>query len=450
MQGWIAFKQFVESNVLSQSDHPIKGLSFWRDKLFSNILSYLLPVSLLALIPGVIMSIKDGVPLLAIYDTLAVICFLFIACYPNLSLILRKTLLVICLYVLSLILLVYLGSFGPGLLYLLALTVFITLIFPVRIALLSISINAVLCLLFALLIHYQMLDSPLTQVYSLGSWIAVCSNLIFLSVVIVACLHLLFNGLEATIIKEANLQVQLRNESKKLEKMLAEMETKNAELEQFAYIASHDLQEPLRTISGIVSLFEKQYEGKLDEEAATYLNFLAQSSTRMRALITGLLDYSKIGKDRELAVVDANLILQEIITDLDLTIRESKAVIYADKLPLLQAYPLEFRQLLQNLLSNALKFRKPTLAPEIEIRAKEEDTHWTFSVKDKGIGMDEKYAEKIFVIFQRLHPKSQYEGTGIGLAQCKKIAELHRGKIWVNSQVDKGSIFHVTIAKKEV
>lgn len=447
MKWWTKFNQLVESNTLANTAHEIRGLSYWRDKLFTNIIVYLLPVSLIALVPGVIMSIKDGIPLLAVYDTLVVVFLGIIAFNRRLSLPLRKALLVICLYLLAIILLVYLGSFGPGLLYLLALTIFVTLIFPISIALWSIAMNVAICVVFAFVIHFELLDTPLTRIYTLGSWIAVSSNLVFLSAVIVASLNLLFNGLQATIEKESQLQKQLKKEGQTLEKMLEMMETKNQELEQFAYIASHDLQEPLRTISSIVDLLEKQQRDKLDATAISYLNFLSQASSRMRALITGLLEYSRIGKERQLELVDFQAILQELLTDLDATIRESKADIFIDNLPSLPAYPIELRQLFQNLVSNAVKFRRAGIAPKIKITAKEENGHWVFSVMDNGIGIEEQFRQKIFVIFQRLHPKSKYEGTGIGLAQCKKIAELHGGKIWVESKPNQGSIFNFTIPK---
>ncbi|MES2733257.1 MAG: ATP-binding protein [Bacteroidota bacterium] len=447
MNGWNNFKLLVERNILSRSDHEVLGLSYWRDRLFTNIIVYLLPVSLVALVPGVVMSIVGGIPLLAVYDTLAAISFAIIAFNRKFSLPFRKALLIFCLYMLSIMLLVYLGSFGPGLLYLLALSIFITLIFPMAIAKWSIVVNTVICVIFAGVIHFQWLHTPLTQVYTLGSWIAVSSNLIFLSAVIVASLNLLFNGLETTILKEAQLQKQLRDESKNLQKLLASLETKNHELEQFAYIASHDMQEPLQTITNVVDVFSTKYKEILDTQALTYLSFLAQSATRMKALILGLLEYSRIGKERRLELVNCNTILMELQADMEASLLASNAILVIDHLPSLPAYPLELKQLFQNLISNALKFRKEGIKPQVNITAQEQENQWTFSVSDNGIGIEEKFREKIFIIFQRLHSKAKYEGTGIGLAQCRKIAELHGGKIWVEAQKDTGSIFTFTIPK---
>ncbi|MCW3111020.1 MAG: sensor histidine kinase [Segetibacter sp.] len=447
MQLWKKYKQLVHTNILSGSDHEVMGLSYWRDRLFVKIIMYMVPVSLVALLPGVTMSIIGGVPFLAVIDTLTASIFLAIAVYPGLSLPLRKSLFIICLYFLSIALLLYLGSLGPGLLYLLALTILITLVFSVTIALLSIAINIVIIVLSGLLIHFKLFDSPLTSIYTLGSWIAVSSNLIFLSAVAVASLRMLFNGLEATILQADKLQKQLLEESTSLERALRSMETKNQELEQFAYIASHDLQEPLRTITSVVDLFEKEYKGRLDNDAHNYLDFLSQSAGRMRALITALLDYARIGKEKEMEFVNCNELLQEVIVDLSAQITKNEAHIIIDSLPSLPAYRVELKQLFQNLISNAIKFRLRNTKPQVSVSVKENSDHWKFSVMDNGIGIEAKYQEKIFRIFQRMHPKSKYDGLGIGLSHCKKIVDLHGGKIWVNSEPGMGSIFYFTIPK---
>lgn len=447
MQWWIKYKRLVESNTLAKADPEIRGLAYWRDRLFTNILLYLLPVSLVALVPGVVMSVKDNVPLLAVYDIFIAIVIGVITFNRSFSLAARKTLIVICLYLLSVILLVYLGALGPGLLYLFGLTIFITLIFSVSVAWLSIAINTVIVIISALIIYFKHPGTALPQLYSLGPWIAVSSNLLFLSVVVVASLNLLFNGLEASILKANRLQNELREESKSLERALSLMETKNRELEQFAYIASHDLQEPLKTISNVVNIFEDQYKGRLDNDAVTYLSFLSLSAERMRLLITGLLDYARIGKEGEMELVNSQVLLQELISDLDMLITESRANIFIGKMPALPAYRLELKQLFQNLISNAIKFRQPGGQVEVRICAQEENDCWTFSVKDNGIGIGEKFHKKIFMIFKRLHARSKYEGSGIGLSHCKKIVELHHGKIWVESVANEGSTFYFTIPK---
>ena len=228
-----------------------------------------------------------------------------------------------------------------------------------------------------------------------------------------------------------------------------ELERKNTELEQFVYIASHDLQEPLRTTSSFVELFQKQYKGKLDEKADTYLSYISQATGRMKTLINDLLEFSRIGSQKELQQVDCNTILQEVATDLGMALSEAGAEINADQLPVILGYRTGIKQLFQNLITNAVKFRKKDVPPIIKICAETKDDAWKFSFTDNGIGIDQQHSEKIFVIFQRLHNRKEYEGSGIGLAQCKKIVELHGGKIWIESRPGEGTTFHFTIPKNK-
>lgn len=242
-------------------------------------------------------------------------------------------------------------------------------------------------------------------------------------------------------IREANVTLE-----KKVQKRTAELEIKNKELEQFAYVASHDLQEPLRTTSSFVELLRKQYHGRLDEHADRYIDYVIQSSDRMKTLIKDLLDYSRIGQEKQFEPVNCNLALAEVLADLAKVIKENQAEIVAGPLPVVNAFATELKLLFQNLISNSIKFQQPGVAPYIEISTTKLTGHWHFQFRDNGIGIDKQYQQRIFIIFQRLHNRSVYEGSGIGLAHCKKIVELHGGKIWVESETGKGSIFHFTIA----
>ncbi len=244
-------------------------------------------------------------------------------------------------------------------------------------------------------------------------------------------------------IKEANINLE-----KKVELRTAELERKNKELEQFAYVASHDLQEPLKTTSGFVELLRKQYKGHLDENADKYLDYILQASDRMKTLIKDLLDYSRLGRKIEFVPVDCNMLLHEVLADMDKGIRENQALINARPLPVVNAFPTELKLLFQNLISNSIKFRKTGTRPEVQIQAFRENGSWKFSIRDNGIGIDQQHKDKIFIIFQRLHNRTDYEGSGIGLAHCKKIVELHGGRIWVESTPGEGSTFFFTIAEK--
>jgi signal transduction histidine kinase len=221
----------------------------------------------------------------------------------------------------------------------------------------------------------------------------------------------------------------------------------NAELEQFAYVASHDLQEPLRMITGYTNLLAKRYKGKLDQDADDYIGYAADGAKRMHGLINDLLRYSRVGtKGKEFALTDCEAVLAETLVGLQIAIQESGATITHDPLPNVMGDESQLGQLFQNLIANGIRYRD-SKAPEIHVSCKPEGEEWLFSVKDNGIGIDPKYAERIFVIFQRLHTREEYSGTGIGLAVCKKIVERHGGKIWVESEPGKGATFHFTLTK---
>ena len=251
------------------------------------------------------------------------------------------------------------------------------------------------------------------------------------------------------------LENQVQERTRSLELMTEQandankkLENKNRELEQFAYVASHDLQEPLRTISSFASMLQQQYKGKLDDRSDKYINFITGATDRMKILINDLLEYSRIGRKNESSMVDCNRLVEEVVEDLQIAIREAGAEVSWNDLPTVEAYPTEMKQILQNLITNAIKFRKKEVAPKVAVGCVRENGHWKFSVKDNGIGIDPKHADRIFVIFQRLHTRNEYEGSGIGLSNCKKIAELHGGNIWVESKPGEGSDFVFTIREQ--
>ena len=238
-------------------------------------------------------------------------------------------------------------------------------------------------------------------------------------------------------------------EKTKSESANKDLQVANKELEQFAYVASHDLQEPLRTISIFVGLIEEKYSGKTDEDTELYLKQIVNAASKMQNLIKDLLDFSQIGRNISFAATDCNNILKEVIANLGATIKESKAKITSTVLPVVIGNEIELRQLFQNLISNAIKFHKKNSNPEIEITFVEKETEYLFAFKDNGIGLEEQYKDRIFIIFQRLHTSTEYAGTGIGLATCKKIVALHNGKIWMESKLGHGSIFYFTIPKEK-
>ncbi|WP_108868535.1 YfiR/HmsC family protein [Aquimarina aquimarini] len=227
-----------------------------------------------------------------------------------------------------------------------------------------------------------------------------------------------------------------------------ELESKNKELEQFAYIASHDLQEPLNTISSFIGLVNEEYGDRFDDAGKESMSFIKDASIRMKNLIDALLEYSRLGRSREYKEVDCNSLIDELKKDLKTVLEKTETQLIIDDLPKVNGSAIELRLLFQNLISNGIKFCAKGVSPEIAISCTNHDSSnefWQFSVTDNGIGIPLKHQERIFAIFQRLHSRDQYEGTGIGLAHCKKIVEAHGGKIWLASEENAGSTFYFTI-----
>lgn len=242
---------------------------------------------------------------------------------------------------------------------------------------------------------------------------------------------------------------ELRENERKLSLQNKQLLNQNKELEQFTYIASHDLQEPLRSLISFSHLLSSEYNNTLDEDGQKYIEFISSSSRRMQELVKGLLEYARIGKSPELQNINGPNLINEVLMDISAQITEKKAIITFGEIPVFLGYPLEFRLLMQNLLSNALKFVPNGVKPQIEIRAEENEEEYLFSIKDNGIGIDPKFYDKIFTLYRRLHKRNEFDGIGIGLSHCKKIVALHGGNIWVESTLGKGSTFYFTILKQE-
>ena len=242
----------------------------------------------------------------------------------------------------------------------------------------------------------------------------------------------------AGAIANAQLHTQVTRQTEELVRS-------NRELEQFAYVASHDLQEPLRMVSSYVALLGRRYGGQLDDRADKYIHFAVDGANRMQRLIHDLLAYSRVGtRGAELVPTDTVAVLQETLSNLEVAIGESQAkVVYAD-LPWVMGDPSQLRQLFQNIIGNALKFRSEA-RPRVEVAAERDGDQWTFSIRDNGVGFDQRYAERIFGVFKRLHRNAEISGTGIGLAICQRIIDRHAGRIWAESKLGEGSSFYFTL-----
>jgi light-regulated signal transduction histidine kinase (bacteriophytochrome) len=230
--------------------------------------------------------------------------------------------------------------------------------------------------------------------------------------------------------------------------LIEELMSVNEELEQFAYVASHDLQEPLRMVTNFAQLLGQRYSGKLDAKAEEYLGILIEAATRMQALVSDLLEYARLGKEAERYVsVNCQAEVVHVLENLQETINKQGAKITYDPLPTIKGNPIRFMRLLQNLIGNGLKYQESGHTSKIHIGCKNQDANWLFFVQDNGIGIRQEYLQKIFIPFKRLHTKEEYKGAGMGLAICKKIVQSFGGTIWAESTPGKGSIFFFTVPK---
>jgi chemotaxis family two-component system sensor kinase Cph1 len=245
-------------------------------------------------------------------------------------------------------------------------------------------------------------------------------------------------------LRKAIVNIILR-QADELAQLARDLERSNTELKRFAYVASHDLQEPLNHVSNYVQLLEMRYGEQLDADAKDFIGFAVEGVSLMQTLIDDVLAYSKVDlKGVEFALTDADTALDKALTNLQRRISETKAIIIREPLPTVMADGTQLMQLFQNLIGNAIKFRSQEQL-KIQIGAERLEDAWLFSVRDNGIGIDPQFSDRIFVIFQRLHTRDEYPGTGMGLAICKKIIECHRGNIWVESELGKGATFYFTI-----
>lgn len=257
-------------------------------------------------------------------------------------------------------------------------------------------------------------------------------------------------GVAEDVSRQKSMLEELQGALRRQEKSLEELARSNRELEQFAYVASHDLKEPLRMVSSYVQLLEKQFRNKLSPDADEYIGYAVRGAHRMHEMINDLLAYGRLGRDTEgFHDVDAKQLLTEVLETFEDRIRESGAKVLQFPLPVVRGNPSQLRQVFQNLIGNALKFRRTERPPEIRISAVDRANFWQFEVADNGIGIETAYLTRIFIIFQRLHSKDAYPGTGIGLAICKKIIERHGGEIWAESRETQGASFFFTLPKRD-
>ena len=437
------------NRICSREGDLVEDLSFWRNNLFAGAIIYLLPFCLIALLPGIYFSFATGHNVLGAADILAILGMAVVAFVPGISLLRRKIIFIFFMYAISIVLLYYLGLYGPGLLYLMAACIFSVLIFQTRYRFWPAWLNTFICLSVAVAISFDLLPWMGFNGFPVMEWLVVSSNLIFLSFLFSALIPRLFNGLQNTMEKEKHLQSELSQKQFALQHAWEKLQQKNVDLEQFAYVASHDLKEPLRMVTSFMGLLKNRYGAQLDAKAHTYIEFAVDGGKRMQKMIADLLELSRSGRQAgEKELVDLNSVLAEVRQNIFRLIEDNEAeIILNAELPHVCVDKMDIVRLLQNLLSNAIKFRKADVRPLVWISSREEDVSWSFQVADNGIGIEAGKHQKIFEVFTRLHSQASYEGTGIGLAICKKIVERNGGEISVSSVEGEGSVFCFTILK---
>lgn len=414
-------------------------LDHWRDRVFGTVLTYGLPLSLVALVPGIYAAWVEGLHFLVAYDVVAMALLILITIVPGMSMGMRKGICIFVFYGIAVVLLYYLGNHGPGLLFMVAASVFSILFYQLRYALLYQLLNVCICLFFLFLILYADGPVPLREHHNALSWFAVSSNMIFISAVLVLLLHHILNGLQHAI----EGQQRSREAAERSNKQLGHM---NSDLEEFAYVASHDLQEPLRMVTSFLDLLRKHLGTSLDDKAKEYMHFAHDGASRMRTTILDLLEFARAGRVAEPQVsVDILALMRSVERDMGPAIDASGGQMHYDGPATLILARATLRQVVQNLLGNALKYRSADKPPVIKITAEVRAELVHFSVTDNGIGIDPKFHERIFRMLQRLHSREEYAGTGMGLAICKRVIEQTGGTIWVRSEVGKGSTFHFTM-----
>ena len=247
----------------------------------------------------------------------------------------------------------------------------------------------------------------------------------------------------SVIARDVSDRVAAENE---LNALLGRLQQTNEELRQFAYVASHDLREPLRTVRSFCQLLQEKYDGQIDEEADSWIRFMSDATVRMQQLIDDLLEYSRLESNAQPpSATDFQQAVNDAVMNLSVAIGEANATVECGTLPTLQAEHSQVIQLFQNLIENALKYRRDDNPPRVNVSATEKDEWWQFSVVDNGIGIQPEFHEKVFEMFRRLHAPGRFDGTGIGLSFCRKIVNRHGGKIWIESPPDGGTIVHFTM-----
>ncbi len=391
-------------------------------------------------------AIYKGSVVVSAMDVMVLLSMGVATLMENLALRWRKILFLSTTYFASIILLAFIGLQGPGQIYLLSCSIFGLLFTNNKYRFWYPTLNTVILLGMTLAIHFGYTTPANPEQATATAWLVVVSNTIFLSFLFAILLSWLVGQLNKHISTQEQLTQKLSDERNNLEKTLNKLEVKSADMEQFAYFASHDLREPLRMVTAFMQQLKTKYSQQLDEKANTYIHFATDGARRMEQLIDDLLQYSRTGRSiHERELVPVAEVITEVTMLLRSAIQESGAQIAIEQMPVLHASKTELRLLFQNLISNAIKYQPQGQLPQIHITARQAADEWLFTVTDNGIGIAPENQDRIFQLFQRLQSRQHYPGSGIGLAICKKIIDMMHGRIWVESAEGRGASFCFTI-----
>lgn len=447
---WENYRRKIIESCLGKNPKNLGTQAYWQNYLFALLMVYILPFCLIALLPVVTIPDLYNHPYVLAVDFSAVGTMVVLAFGAFIPVAIRKVIFTFTMYAFALALLAIIDNPAPGLLYLLAACLFSILLYPHKYAFWWCHFNFGIFIAYGVLLYHGYQPLPLSGGITVTLWVVIASNVVFLGYMVAALLPSVFRGIDRYIQAQLLLEQALREQQNALSMALAEVNNKNTELEEFAYVVSHDLQEPLRMVSSFLGLLEKKYKTQLDERADTYIHFAVDGAQRMRLMINDLLHYSRAGR---ILGEKSAINLQSMLTELKLLYhnqyQELDLQISWDELPVIYSYPTPVQQIFQNLIGNAIKYRKPDTPAIIHIHYIETDTHHQFAVQDNGIGVDEAYFSKIFLVFQQLHGKQTTEGNGIGLSLCKKIVMQLNGHIWLTSKIGTGSTFYFTLPKTQ-
>ncbi len=440
---WNNYKNKVNSNCNPTSLDSVRGVSYWRNSLFSTTMIYVLPLCFIAFLPALLLISYENKEYITTLHLITIGVMFFIAFGPKVKVEVRKLVFSLTVFAFTIILNIFTSpSSGSVLVYFLAACIYSIIIFDNKYAYWWSHFVLFISAMFGFAIYFEWFDfSYNVDMSSANEWIAVSSNLIFLCYLSSALIPKIFIGIENYIIEQSSLKAEL-------EKSKMSLEIKNNELEQYTYVASHDLQEPLRMVTSFMDKLNSNYGDQLDDKALLYIDYATDGAKRMKQIILDLLLYSRVNMpSEEEKNVDLNEIILAFLATREKSITEKGAEINYDKLPVLNTYEAPVVQIFHSLLDNALKYSRD-VPPVINVSVKETGKFYEFAVEDNGIGIDENFYDKIFIIFQRLHNRKDDDGTGIGLSITKRAVEFLGGEIWLESVVGKGSTFYFTIQKK--